>query len=89
MKTVKVTLSAAQQDDVNAAPGETLTDKLRWIVGYWGEVLTAHRARVAAEKAAEAKPVQLALVRDLADDVASEMADVSTASVLAQVEAPH
>jgi hypothetical protein len=85
MKTVKVTLSAAQQDDVSAAPGETLTDKLRWIVGYWGAVLEQHRARVAKEQADKAKPAQLALVRDTLDDVADDMAsgsEVATARVL-------
>ena len=73
MKTVKIPLSAAQQDDVSAAPGETLTDKLRWIVGYWGAVLEQHRARVAKEAAEKAKSAQLALVKSAADAAVRDM----------------
>lgn len=75
MKTVKTTLSAALQDALAAAPADTDTAKLHWVVNFWASTLDAHRDRLAAEQADKAKSVNLALVRSAAD---SAVADMST-----------
>lgn len=73
MKTVKTTLSAELQDYLAAAPGETDSAKLHWVVNFWASTVDEHRTRKKAEEAAAFKQPQLELLHGAADEAIRDM----------------
>lgn len=73
MKTVKTTLSAALQDYLEVAPGQTDEAKLHWVVNFWASTVDAHRARVKAEEDAALKAPKLELLKGAVDEAIRDM----------------
>lgn len=79
MKKVTTHLSGNAHAILQACPGQTDGDRVRWLVDYFGQVLDARArgkaieaARAADEEIVALKPAALAIVRDAADAVMSE-----------------
>jgi hypothetical protein len=78
MKKITAHISGLAYADFQQCKGESDSDKLRWLVWYWGEVLEAARKRKAEAK----KPAVLAALAAVGADVASEPGPVEAANAV-------
>jgi hypothetical protein len=97
MKKVTSHLSGNAYAVLQACPGQTDGDRIRWLVDYFGQVLDARAVAKARAKAQEAqaeidtlKPQALEIVRDVADEVAMERASAELSNrILREAVIPY